>query len=565
VKLIVSVLFYHREDILAAFVTKLLPQLKLAAETENLSCELFLSFNYEPSSDALGKLRELIGRLLPGNTSCVHIIENRFNLGFGAGHNAIFEKTDSDVFIILNSDLHIEDDHWLAKFTGRFRSSDAAILGLAANASRLREDGCGVPLAETGADFDFVDGSVLAIRSDLATQFGLFSPSFDYFYFEDVDLNLRYRQMGLRIETLDLPCLHERSSSTRLLPKFAVESVLNKNRARFFERWGKYLTTRRLTNRVALRFRETDRQLQCAGFAAIFGLLAEHPTAVLDLWGVHEQLVPLFQHPRIRLIPWWRTPRHEDYLRWYELSLEAKNTSPLAIKIAEQMLVNPAFEPARRHLESLVSCDALELEQTNRAVIYLARPQILFEGKQPDADSLLAAQELLRRRGFEIQYYSEYGLHEIPAVLQSERRNWKYVAWSTGLDLLADLVLADVLVTSDGWAAELGQLLNKKTLIWLGATSAGAVIWNAGTTQLFSDPSLSCLGCHEQFGQTSRNVCLRGDEACMRSGLTQIFVHTVQKFLDGERVVTTEPRISSANAVMSRVRLSAQEKLEAWP
>ena len=270
VKLVVSVLFYHREDILTAFVTKLLPQLKLAAEADNLSCELFLSFNYEPSSEALGELRQLIDQLLSGNSSSVHIIENSFNLGFGAGHNAIFEKTESDVFIILNSDLHIEDEHWLAKFADRFRSSDAAILGLTGNASRLREDGCGVPVGETGATFDFVDGSVLAIRSDLATQFGLFSPSFDYFYFEDVDLNLRYRQMGLRIETLDLPCLHERSSSTRLLPKFAVESVLNQNRARFFERWGKYLTTRSLTNRLALRFREADRQLQCASFAANF-------------------------------------------------------------------------------------------------------------------------------------------------------------------------------------------------------------------------------------------------------------------------------------------------------
>ena len=307
VKLAVSVLLYHREDILTAFVTKLLPQLKVAAEKDDLSCELFLSFNYEPSAEALNELRQLIGQLLPGNTSSVHIIENRFNLGFGAGHNAIFAKTNSDVFVILNSDLHLEDDEWLVKFANRFRSSDAAILGLAGNASRLREDGCGVPVTEAGAAFDFVDGSVLAIRSDLATQFGLFSPSFDYFYFEDVDLNLRYRQMGLRIETLDLPCLHERSSSTRLLPKFAVESVLNTNRARFFERWGKYLTTRRLTNRLALRFREADRQLQCASLPAFLGLLAEHPTAVLDLWGVHEQLIPLFQHPRIRLIPWWQT------------------------------------------------------------------------------------------------------------------------------------------------------------------------------------------------------------------------------------------------------------------
>jgi len=565
VKLAVSVLFYHREDILTAFVTKLLPQLKLAVEADGLSCQLFLSFNYKPSTAALDGLRHLIGQVLSERASCVHIVENQFNLGFGAGHNAIFEKADSDVFVILNSDLHIEDDHWLAKFADRFRSSDTAILGLSENASRLREDGCGVPVADTGAAFDFVDGSLLAIRSDLAKQFGLFSPSFDYFYFEDVDLNLRYRQMGLRIETLDLPCLHERSSSTRLLPKFAVESVLNQNRARFFERWGKYLTTRHLTNRLGLRFREADRQLQCASLPAIFGLLAEHPTATLDLWGVHEQVVPLFQHPRLRVIPWWQTPRPQDYLRWYELSLDATNTSPLAVRIAAQMLVDPAFQAARLHLESLVSRDGADGASAKRAVVYLARPQILFEGKQPGADSLLAAQEPLLQRSFAIQHHSEYGLMEVPSVPQSERGNWKYVAQASGLDLLTDLALADVLVTSDGWAAELGQLLNNKTLIWLGATSAGAVIWNTATTQPFFDSSLSCLGCHERFGQTSRNVCLRGDEACLRSGLTQSFIQTLENFLDGERVTTTAPQIFPANSVKSRIRLSEQEKLEAWP
>jgi GT2 family glycosyltransferase len=565
VKLVVSVLFYHREDIVAAFITQLLPQLRVAAEADHLSWELFLSFNYRPSSGVLRDLRESITTLLPHSNSSVHIIENSFNLGFGAGHNAIFQKTDSDVFITLNSDLHIEDEHWLAKFVDRFRSSDAAILGLAENASRLREDGCGVPVGKAGGNFDFVDGSVLAIRSDLAIQFGLFSPSFDYFYFEDVDLNLRYRQMGLRIDTLDLPCLHERSSSTRLLPKFAVESVLNQNRARFFERWGGYLTTRSLPNRLALRFREADRQLQCASFPAIFGLLAEHPTAVLDLWGVHEQLIPLFQHPRIRLIPWWQEPPREDYLRWYELSLDAASTSPLTVRIAEQMLVDPAFPEARRHLASLLGRDALEQQQSKRAVIYLARPQTLFEGRQPDADSLLAAQEPLLERGFTIQYFSEYGVMEVPAVPQSERRNWKYVAQSNGLDFLGDLALANVLVTSDGWAAELGQLLNKKTIVWLGATSVTTGIWNADSARAFFDSALSCLGCHERFGHPGRNVCLRGDQACITPGLAHSFVERVGEFLDNDRTTTPAPNISSSRSIAPRLKRSEQEKLEAWP
>ncbi len=154
---------------------------------------------------------------------------------------------------------------------------------------------------------------------------------------------------------------------------------------------------------------------------------------------------------------------------------------------------------------------------------------------------------------------------EVPAVPQERRQDWKYVACSSGLDLLTDLASADALVTSDGWAAELGQLLDKKTMVWLGATSAGAAIWNAAKTHPFFDPSLSCLGCHERFGQTSRNVCLRGDEACMSSRLTQNFVEAVEKFLDGEPAITANSKMSSAIAVHSRVRRSDQEKLEAWP
>ena len=190
----------------------------------------------------------------------------------------------------MNSDVRVADKGWLPKLVDGFRGSDAAIIGLIQTASRLREDGCGIPIKAADDEFDFVDGSVLAIRSDLGRRFGLFSPSFDYFYFEDVDLCLRYRQMGLQISLLDVSYEHERSSSSRLLPQFAVESVLNRNRARLFEKWGKYIRTRTLSNRIGVRFLQIDRQLQCASLPALFGLLTEHSTAVIDLWGVHPRL-----------------------------------------------------------------------------------------------------------------------------------------------------------------------------------------------------------------------------------------------------------------------------------
>ncbi|HWX17793.1 MAG TPA: glycoside hydrolase family 99-like domain-containing protein [Chthoniobacterales bacterium] len=563
-KLVISVLLYYREDIIPAFLRSLLPQLRAASAERDLSCELFLSLNYKPTPAVLEELQRLISEILP-RPDRVHIIENGFNLGFGAGHNAIFEKTQSDVFIVLNSDLEIQEDDWLDKFIERFRTSDAAIIGLTENASRLREDGCGVPVVEKGAAFDFVDGSVLAIRSDLASRFGLFSPPFDYFYFEDVDLNLRYQQMGLRIDTLDIGCIHERSSSSQLLPAYAVESVLDRNRTRFLERWRKYLTSRTLENRLAVRFRHADRQLQCASLPAIFGLLGEHPTAILDLWGVHEQLVPLFEHERIRLIPSWQTLPEADYLRFYEIHHEARSECPRALEIAEQMLVDPDFEQSRMHLTSLVRSDSLTEKCGPRALFYLARQEVLFAGKQPDAVSFLAAQDILKQRGFWVQCYSEYGIFEVESATEKQRENWKYTASSDGLNFLTDLAQSEVLVTSDGWAAELGQLLDKRTFLWLGATSVASSIWNDRCASSFIDDSLGCLGCHHRFGTIGRNICLRGDVACMRESLKEPFAIALNKFLDGHTLKDHRRLRSSASLPVTRLTHSEQETLEAWP
>ena len=275
-KLAISVLFYHREDLIRPFLQSLLQHILTVESRGDVTCLLNLVFNYQPSPAVIAEINDFIAEKLPHRSDAVHILENGFNLGFAAGHNLIFDKSDSDIFLILNSDVRVTDEEWLPKLVDRFRHSDAAIVGLIQTASRLREDGCGIPIKGPEEEFDFVDGSVLAIRSDLARRFGLFSPSFDYFYFEDADLCLRYRQMRLEISLLDVSYEHERSSSSRLLPQFAVESVLNHNRARFFEKWGKYLRTRTLSNRIGspiLRYRSS---VSVCKLTCFIQLAAEH-------------------------------------------------------------------------------------------------------------------------------------------------------------------------------------------------------------------------------------------------------------------------------------------------
>jgi GT2 family glycosyltransferase len=565
-RLVISVLFYHREDLIERFLQSILRQILKAESRGDIECSLSLSFNYQPDAAVIAQIPQIIATTSHLRADAVHILENGFNVGFGAGHNMVFDKFDSDIFLIMNSDVRVIDEDWLIKLVDRFRRSDAVIVGLSETASRLREDGCGIPIKGPEEEFDFVDGSALAVRSDLARRFGLFSPSFDYFYFEDVDLCLRYRQMGLQIALLDAPYEHERSSSSRLLPQFAVENVLDRNRARLFEKWGKYLRTRTLSNRIGVRFLDINRQLQCASLPALFGLLAEHSTAVIDLWGVHEQLAGLFKHPRVRLIPSWQTLRESDYVRYYDLGANGSEV-PHVYDIANRMGCTPDFRAAKAHLESLSeSSRRRDVTSPGRAILYIARKSPLFDGREPDLESFAPAAKMLRKRNFDVQLYTNYGTFEVENLSAFQAHTWNQAALLSALELLNEIAAADLLVTSDTWIGQLGQLLQKRTFLWLGATSARGAIWDFERASCFTDPSLPCLGCYHQFGRNCHNVCLRGDIACMRPQLARDFLASLKIFLNGKplKAATIHPnRLDlTSHRTMPSTELSLEEY---WP
>jgi GT2 family glycosyltransferase len=563
VRLTISVLFYHRDDLIPSFLQSILPQIRSAKSRGDISCCLYLVFNYKVAAPVQADIRNLINSVIPDGASEIYIRENGFNIGFGAGHNAIFQESESDLFLILNSDIHVLTENWLEVLVDRFRESDAALIGLAKSASKLREDGCGIPIEGPSEPFDFVDGSVLAIRSELARRYGLFSDAFDYFYFEDVDLCLRYRQMGLRLELLDVPCEHDRSSSSRVLPQYAVEGVLNRNRARFFARWGGYLQARKLPNRLGLRFIDIDRQLQCASLPALFALLSDHPSATLDVFGLHEQLVPIFKHPRIRLIPFWKTFQKDDYLRYYEIERNSAADQPLTVQIASTVGCAPDFEAARAHLNSIAS-HKVAPTFSKAALLYVARKEPLFDGRQPHPKCYVATEEFLSRRGFQIQLWTELGTFEIEK-LPVGKVPWKHAATASSLELLYDIAKAELVVSTDNWISELSQLLNKKTFLWLGATAPEYALWNLQEAGVFVDGTLSCLGCYHSFGRNNHNTCLRGDTACVRQELSNDFIAALERFLEGNPVTAADIQTGRQLSGQERPMPSTRLSLDRWP
>jgi hypothetical protein len=318
-----------------------------------------------------------------------------------------------------------------------------------------------------------------------------------------------------------------------------------------------------LPNRLGLRFLDVDRQLQCSSLPALFALLSDHPTATLDIFGLHEQLVPIFKHPRIRLIPFWKAIQKDDYLRYYEIERNSSADQPLTVQIADTIGCVPDFEAARAHLKSMV-LDKTAPASSSTALLYVARKEPLFDGRQPNPRCYVATEEFLSRRGFQIRLWTELGTFEIEK-LPVGKVPCKHAATASSLELLCDIAQAELVVSCDNWISELSQLLNKKTFLWLGATATQRAIWNLEHAGVFVDRTLSCLGCYHSFGRNNHNTCLRGDTACVRQELTEGFIGALERFLDGNPVTAADIQAGRQLSGQERSLPSTHLSLDRWP
>jgi hypothetical protein len=190
----------------------------------------------------------------------------------------------------------------------------------------------------------------------------------------------------------------------------------------------------------------------------------------------------------------------------------------------------------------------------------------LFDGKEPNAESFDPVAKMLRERNFSVRLYTDYGTFETQILNGFGAPDWKHAALRPGMELLEEIAAADLLVTSDNWISELGQLLQKRTFLWLGATSGRAAIWDFERASCFADQSLPCLGCYHQFGRNCHNVCLRGDIACMRPQLAKDFVASLETFLNGKPLKAATIHPNRLDLTSHRTMPSTELSLdEYWP
>lgn len=184
---------------------------------------------------------------------------NRF---FGEGNNLGFEASRGRYVVFLNNDVTVNPG-WLMPLIECLRQDPSVgACGpmmlypggrLLEAGARIRPDGSSEQFGK-GADPDdptwrqprevgYVSAAALALRREVFEAVLGFDLCYEPAYYEDSDLCLKIRQLGLRVLYCpDSRIVHQESATTRdLAGQRYIESVIELNRQRFLSRWGAVL------------------------------------------------------------------------------------------------------------------------------------------------------------------------------------------------------------------------------------------------------------------------------------------------------------------------------------
>jgi GT2 family glycosyltransferase len=196
----------------------------------------------------------------------INLIRLDRNMFFGEASNIGAEHASGDLVLFLNNDVKVTAgwlEPLLAALEKEYRAGAVGPKIVSPNGELqeagcvIRPDGWGVQIGKSGIGFpssfidatritDYCSGACLLMRRKVFLDLGGFDPIFDPAYFEDVDLAIRLRSIGLFTYYCGASIVHHEESvtSNRIWSAEQRRQHIATNHDRLVNRWGRYLDER---------------------------------------------------------------------------------------------------------------------------------------------------------------------------------------------------------------------------------------------------------------------------------------------------------------------------------
>lgn len=178
------------------------------------------------------------------------VIHNSENLGFILAHNRALPHAKGEFFIVLNNDTEVPPG-WLDSIEAEFKKPKVAVVGANGQCKSLNSQGVGFH----GPTLDYIEGSCLTVRTEMARKHGLFDEAYTFGYYEDSDLSLRYRELGYELSVASFKLAHRGAATSNLAKEkgIDIEGFKLRNSYVFRERWKNYLERRAFAGRILMK------------------------------------------------------------------------------------------------------------------------------------------------------------------------------------------------------------------------------------------------------------------------------------------------------------------------
>lgn len=205
-----------------------------------------------------GSSPENIAALTPYK-NCIKLLEVGVNRHYGEGNNLGIEYAKGEFVILMNNDIVVTAG-WLETITVELKEGVGAVGPCLLYLDELVQEAGGFMMANGSEErryrhlhtdvlptdpfeCDYASAALLLMRRRDFIAVGGFDLYWEPAYYEDVDLCLKLRTIGLKI--LCCPAarvfhIENATSSDRSL-NLHLENIVNINKAKFAERWGPYL------------------------------------------------------------------------------------------------------------------------------------------------------------------------------------------------------------------------------------------------------------------------------------------------------------------------------------
>ena len=219
---------------------------------EDVSYEILIVDN---NSDR--ETKDYLEGLMNDYPSKVIVTSNDENEGFIKAQNFNLLLAEGEYFVVFNNDIEIlsRSSNWIETMRKKFDKDPLLrIVGVSEMCGELDINGNGYRSGKLGIPPEYVEGSCLMIEKQFAREIGLFDTRYTFGYCEDSDLSLRVREMGYRIDTVDVPLLHHQYSTGKTVEKFLdLEGYMVINHIEFRKRWGHYLKSKNFNYKYLLK------------------------------------------------------------------------------------------------------------------------------------------------------------------------------------------------------------------------------------------------------------------------------------------------------------------------